>query len=136
MSIPIINNPKGRTFKSTVQAMLAARAELPQSFVFNQNLTSGSKLSAGMTVGPDNRPRRIQNSDPSVHFGKSVIVKALSVVSVDSEDEPEEGSDVVELSLIEPVIAEVGEDEPESKTIPEEGEGVEVEVGESVQGGA
>lgn len=90
--IPIINDPKGRTFKAVVQAMQAARAKLPQGFAFRSNLTAESKLSLpGTTVDKHNRPTRIPNSDPSVHFGKSKIENAIMPVSIDADlDESEE----------------------------------------------
>lgn len=102
--------------------MQSARAKLPQSFVFNPNLTAGSKLTAGMVIGPDNRPRRIPNSDPSVYFGQSKIENAIMPVSIDADlDESAEISvdDTTEL-LPTTVVIVAGEEDQEQEQSGEE----------------
>ena len=130
--IPIINDPNGRTFKAVTRAMQAARATLPQGFVFNPNLTPGSKLTAGMVIGPDNRPRRIPNSDPEIHRNSRPVERPLLITTISAEDEPEVPTedDAVELSLSEPAV-EAGDEEPEIEPEPsdeQEGERESVDI--------
>ena len=102
-------------FATTRRLQEERRAAMPQGFAFRINYTAGSKLSGGgMTVGKDNRPTRIPNSDPEVHRSKSVIVNPLIVTTITAEDEEVESSpdDTTELSLAEPV-AEAGTDTPD-----------------------
>jgi len=135
MSIPIINDPNERTFSAVVRKMLAARAAMPQivAGLDERRFTTGSRLSAGMTVDPKtNGPTRIPFSDPEIHRGKSVIVKPLAVATADADldDDVEQSTDdAVELNLAEAVV-EAGLD-TESETISEQGgeEEPEVEVG-------
>lgn len=114
--IPIINDPNSRTFKAVVQAMQAARAKLPQGFVFNPNLTAGSKLTAGMVIGPDNRPRRIPNSDPSVYFGQSKIENAIMPVSIDADLDESEISVDDATELLPPAVVKVAGEEDQELT--------------------
>jgi hypothetical protein len=76
-----------------------------------------------MTVGPDNRPRRIPNSDPEIHRSSRPIERPLLVTTISAEDdevEPITGDDTTELSLVELAVA-AGDDTP-SDIEPESGD--------------
>lgn len=122
MTIPIRNNYEDRTFAAVRKLQTERRAAMPQSFagLCDRHRNSGSKLNGpGMTVGPDNRPRRIPNSDPEIHWNSRPVERPLLITTISAEDEPEVPTedDAVELSLSEPAV-EAGDEEPEIEPEP------------------
>lgn len=104
-------------FATTCRLQTEARAKLPQNLsgLYTPRQTIGSKLNGpGMTVGPDNRPRRIPHSDPEIHRNSRFIERPLLVTGIDADlDESEEISvdDATELLPIAVAIVAGEEDQ-------------------------
>lgn len=106
-------------FATTCRLQTEARAKLPQNLsgLYTLRQTIGSKLNGpGMTVGPDNRPRLIPNSDPEIHWNSRPVERALLVTSIDADLDESEISVDDATELLPPAVVKVAGEEDQELT--------------------